>query len=302
MTGRVPVRHLTPLRYPGGKAHLGRFFGDLVQVNGLSDGAYVEPFAGGAGVGISLLLGEYVDSIWINDLDPAVWAFWESVLNHDAELRRRIETTPLTVQEWARQKAIYRRGPAAGILTLGFAFFYLNRTNRSGILDGGVIGGKKQRGEWKVDARFNREELADRIRRIARYRSRVHLYNQDALLFLQNVLHNLPRRSLLYLDPPYYATGCHLYENYYTADDHGLIARAVKKLTKPWVVSYDDRVQTRRLYAGYRRRRYQLAYSARERKQGVEVMFFAHHMKVPASLPGARAVPSARVRGSTSLR
>ncbi len=183
------MRHLTPLRYPGGKAHLGPFFSDLVRINGLSDGAYVEPYAGGAGVGVSLLLGEYVDSVWINDLDPAVWAFWHSVIHSDGELRRRIESTPLTLPERARQKAIYRRGLAAGALSLGFAFFYLNRTNRSGILDGGVIGGKKQKGEWKIDARFNRGELSERVRRIARYRSRVHLYNDDALFFLHTLLH-----------------------------------------------------------------------------------------------------------------
>ena|SRR5712691_2974003 len=280
------MRHVTPLRYPGGKAHLSRFFADLVRVNGLSDGAYVEPYAGGAGVGVSLLLGEYVDSVWINDLDPAVWAFWHSVIHADGELRRRIETTPLSLPERARQKAIYRRGLEAGVLPLGFAFFYLNRTNRSGILDGGVIGGKKQKGEWKIDARFNREELSDRVRRIARYGSRIHIYNEDALIFLQTVLEGLPRRALIYLDPPYYDKGRHLYANYYTPDDHRTIATAVKRLTRPWVVSYDDRYQTRRLYAGYPSRRYGLSYSAREKRQGAEVMFFARGVAVPRSLPG----------------
>lgn len=280
------MRHLTPLRYPGGKAHLGRFFADLVRVNGLSDGAYVEPYAGGAGVGVSLLLGEYVDAVWINDLDPAVWAFWHSVIHADSELRRRIETTPLSLPERARQKAIYRRGLEAGVLPLGFAFFYLNRTNRSGILDGGAIGGKRQKGEWKIDARFNREELSDRVRRIARYRSRLHLYNDDALIFLQTVLERLPRRSLIYLDPPYYDKGRHLYANYYTTNDHRTIATTVKRLTRPWVVSYDDHYQTRRLYAGYPSRRYRLSYSARDKRQGAEVMFFARDVAVPRSLPG----------------
>lgn len=280
------MRHLTPLRYPGGKAHLGPFFGDLVRINGLSDGAYVEPYAGGAGVGVSLLLGEYVDAVWINDLDPAVWAFWNSVIHADGELRRRIECTPLTLAERARQKAIYRRGLAAGVLSLGFAFFYLNRTNRSGILDGGVIGGKKQKGEWKIDARFNGEELSERVRRIARYRSRLHVYNDDALAFLQRILGRLPRRALIYLDPPYYDKGRHLYANYYTPDDHQTIATTVKGLTRPWVVSYDDRAQTRRLYAGYPSRRYRLSYSARDKRKGAEVMFFARDVAVPRSLPG----------------
>lgn len=279
------MRPLTPLRYPGGKANLAPFFGDIVRVNGLSDGVYVEPYAGGAGVAIGLLVGEYVDRVYINDVDPALWAFWKAVLEHNAELCRMVEKAPLTIRERARQKAIYRRGLAAGVLPLGFALFYLNRTNRSGILDGGVIGGLKQRGKWKIDARYNREELADRIGRIGRYKSRVHVANQDALVFLRQVLRALPRRTLVYLDPPYYTKGKHLYANYYVHDDHAAVARAVAKMAKPWVVSYDDHPQVRKLYRGFRRRSYELQYTARERRMGSEVMFFADGLNVPRGKP-----------------
>lgn len=281
------MRYVTPLRYPGGKAHLAPFFGDLVRANGLSDGVYVEPYAGGAGVAVALLLGEYVDTVWINDLDPAIWAFWKSIVDHNGDLCRLVASIPLTLRERERQKRTYRRGLAAGVLPLGFALFYLNRTNRSGILDGGVIGGQKQRGEWKIDARFNREGLVERIRRIGRYRSRIHVANQDAVAFLRGILKTLPRRTLLYLDPPYYAKGQHLYANYYSPEDHRSIAQTVKSITRPWVVSYDDRAQTRRLYSGYKRKAYHLDYSARGRRKGAEIMFFARGMVVPRSLPGA---------------
>jgi len=280
------VKPLTPLRYPGGKSHLAPFFGELVRANGISDGVYVEPYAGGAGVAVALVLGEYVDAAWINDIDPAIWAFWKAVLDHNGELCKLVARTPLTLKERARQKATYRRGLAAGVLPLGFALFYLNRTNRSGILDGGVIGGQKQKGEWRIDARFNREDLAERIQRIARYRSRFHVANQDAVVFLRCILKRLPRRTLVYLDPPYYEKGKHLYANYYSDSDHRVVAQTVKSITTPWVVSYDDHAQTRRLYSGYKRRQYRLQYTASARRTGSEIMFFAPGLVVPRALPG----------------
>jgi DNA adenine methylase len=279
-----PMRRLTPLRYPGGKAQLAGFFSGVVAMNGLADGVYVEPFAGGAGVGVALLLGEHVDSIIINDIDPAVFAFWTSVVVHNDELCELVLSTPLTVEEWKHQRSIYDQGMAVGKLALGFAMFYLNRTNRSGILNGGIIGGKNQEGAWKIDARFNRDDLVTRIRRIGRYRSRIHVSNVDALKFLLKIRRTLPRRSLIYLDPPYYEKGQHLYTNYYHHRDHVDIAIALRDADQPWVVSYDDHRAIRDLYKGLRHTRYALGYSARERRRGSEVMFFSPNLRTPRSV------------------
>lgn len=276
------MRHITPLRYPGGKAALGEFFGRLIETNRLSDGVYVEPFAGGAGVAMHLLLGEYVDGILINDIDPAVRAFWESVIRHNVEFCRLIETVPLTVSEWEKQKATLAAGKANDVLVLGFAMFYLNRTNRSGILNGGVIGGKRQDGQWRIDARFNRKELAERIRRIGRYQSRIQVANEDALDFLRGTVTKLPKRSLVYLDPPYYERGQHLYTNFYQHADHVRLAQFVTSTPVPWVTSYDDHDEIRTLYSAFRPTRYRLEYSAHERRKGTELMFFSPGLSIPA--------------------
>jgi DNA adenine methylase len=275
------MRRLTPLRYPGGKAQLGEFFAAIIERNRLSDAVYAEPFAGGAGVGIGLLLGEYVGSILINDVDAAVVAFWKSVVEQNAELCQLVRSALLTVKEWKRQRAIYARGLDSGDLALGFAMFYLNRTNRSGILNGGVIGGKNQKGAWKIDARFNRDELIARIRRIGRYRSRIHVSNEDAGVFLKRTF---ARRTLLYLDPPYYVKGQHLYTNFYHHADHVEIADAIRRTSHPWVVSYDDHPAIRKLYSGLKRVRYSLGYSARAVRKGAEVMFFSPGLSAPRSL------------------
>lgn len=272
---------LSPLRYPGGKAQLGEFLGEVISSNGLHDGHYIEPYAGGAAVAIALLTGEYVSTVHINDIDPGVHTFWTAVLESTADFCALIRKTPLNMREWRRQRRVFQSGSEAGALAYGFSMFYLNRTNRSGILNGGVIGGKKQTGEWRIDARFNRDDLIDRVKRIARYKSRIHVTNHDAAVLLKQIS---TKRSFLYLDPPYYEKGQHLYTNYYHHDDHALIANLIQEIDQPWIVSYDEHPKVKKLYRGFRRTRYSLQYSARHRRRGSEVMFFSPDLVIPRGI------------------
>lgn len=278
------LRHgfTSPLRYPGGKGMLANFMKLLVSRNGLMDGHYVEPYAGGAGVAWSLLLAEYVQHVHINDIDPALYAFWTSLLEETDELCRLIRDTRVSMSTWRRQRQVLAEPAEHSALQLGFAMFFLNRTNRSGIVGGGVIGGKLQRGPWKLDARFNKSDLITRVQKIARYRRRISVYRHDAAVFLEQIVPTLPRKTLLYLDPPYYVKGRGLYEHHYEHADHATIARIVRQLEgRTWVVSYDAVPQVLKLYKGFRRQEYDLAYSAQERYAGSEVVFFAPRMKVP---------------------
>jgi DNA adenine methylase len=216
MTRSMPVSsqrlvHFSPLRYPGGKGKLAAFVKSLVVTNGLSDGEYVEPFAGGAAVAMELLLQEYVAHVRINDISRPVHAFWKAVLSHTDALCKRIRDTPLTIKAWDKQKAILMNADDYDDLALGFATFYRNRTNRSGILNGGIIGGRDQTGGWKIDARYNAPELINRIMSIARMKRRISLTKQDALKFLANGVTEWQKNTLIYLDPPYYDKARHLY-------------------------------------------------------------------------------------------
>ena len=166
-------------------------------------------------------------------------------------------------------------------LELGFSTFFLNRTNRSGILKGGVIGGKNQTGNWKIDARFNKSDLIQRIQRIARYAKRISVHNLDAVQFLQTILPTLPQKTLVYLDPPYFNRGHDLYENHYNEQDHTNIATLVSKIKQPWLVSYDGCDQIDMLYKAYRSIHYHISYSARERYAGSEVIFFSKKLAAP---------------------
>jgi DNA adenine methylase len=172
---------------------------------------------------------------------------------------------------------------SADDLELGFATFYLNRTNRSGILNGGPIGGHAQNGKWGMDARFNRPELIDRITRIARARSRIDITNLDATELLQSRSPKWPSKTLVYLDPPYFAKGPDLYYNFYKHDDHAGVAEAVRKLKHvAWLVSYDDVTPIHRLYSSESWLQYQIGYSARRRTQGREAMFFSSGLQIPS--------------------
>jgi len=269
--------HYSPLRYPGGKGKLAAYIKALIKNNGLLDCDYVEPYCGGAAVALELLCHEYVSHIHINDLSKPVYAFWKSVLNHTDELCRLVRDTPLTVNSWDKQKRILANQDDFGTALLGFAAFFLNRTNRSGIFNGGIIGGRDQTGHWKIDARFNREELIFRIESIAKMRDRVTLTRMDALKFIVTKVEQWPAKTLIYLDPPYYVKGRHLYYEFYEPKDHDQIhCLLVGSLRdKNWVVSYDNVASICKLYNDCRGFSYSVRYSSRRACEGSEVMFFS---------------------------
>ena len=273
------MRNASPLRYPGGKWRIAPFFERLLQLNGLRGCRYCEPYAGGASLALSLLLSGHVPEILLNDLDPAVHAFWSAVLNRNKDLRELIRTTPVTPGEWHRQKELYRNGSSAGTLTFGFATFFLNRTNYSGILNAGMIGGKEQNGRWKVDSRYNKQELLRRIKLVGSYRNRILLSCIDAIEFLADARPS--RDSIVYMDPPYYRSGARMYLNAYGPNDHAAVCNAVKRLEVPWVVSYDDVNEIRELYRDVKSRRYELLYTARSLRHGKEVLFFSSELRIP---------------------
>jgi DNA adenine methylase len=276
--------HFTPLRYPGGKAKLAAFVKKLMEKNQLLDGEYVEPYAGGAAIALELLFQEYVARIHINDVSRPVHAFWKAVLDHTDALSKLVMDTPLSVKVWDKQRRIMENPGDHDTLALGFATFFLNRTNRSGILNGGIIGGRDQTGPWKIDARYNAPELVNRIRAIADMRERIKLTRQDALKFLKAGAGKWPLKTLVYLDPPYYVKGRDLYYDFYDAEDHAGVAEFVRtRITnQKWIVSYDNAPTIRALYKGSPHVVYNISYSARSASQGSEVMFFCDGLKVPS--------------------
>lgn len=277
-------RSASPLRYPGGKACLFDLACLFLSRNSLSQRSYAEPYSGGCGLALSLLFEGHVTQVHLNDLDRAVWAFWQAVLTKTDALVKLIEETDVTVSEWERQRSIQGRKADAEILELGFSTFFLNRTNRSGIIhSGGIIGGKAQAGDWKLDCRFNKADLAARIRRVAKYVERITLYNEDAETFLGRIGGPIPANSVLYIDPPYYEKGSQLYRNSYKRGDHERIAAKLAELSAPWFLTYDNVEPIRELYRAYSSVELDIGYSVQTKRRGSELLVVSPSLILPVS-------------------
>lgn len=265
----MPITH-SPLRYPGGKSALTRSVIRAIADNRLHHHQYAEPYAGGGGLALGLLYGRHTHRIALNDLDPAIHALWWSILNEHTELRALISSTPITIDEWQHQRTTYFANDASDPLKLGFAAMFLNRTNRSGVIKGGVIGGLDQTGEYPLDCRFNREVLVQKVERIARYKSQIELTNLDGRAFLAQ--HDKNEKVLFFIDPPYFAKGRGLYSNYFENDDHELLAHQVHHLQNPWLLTYDDTSSIADLYKTDPLYRYSLRYTAAIKRTGTELL------------------------------
>ncbi len=281
----MKIRNPSPLRYPGGKVVLAGVLKSILYANSAQGGLFVEPFAGGAGAALKLLSDGHVNGIYINDKDRAISSFWRCVTENSEAFAARIRTVELSIEEWRRQRAIYRRGTRSGRADLGFAAFYLNRCNRSGIVkNGGPIGGIAQSGRWDISARFSRAALARRVEEIGEFGTRVTSSGLDAGTLLRRLdPDHLRERVFIFADPPYYHKGRELYLNHFIDADHDRFAKEIRKVVRaPWVVTYDDVPEVRNLYGGCQIIPYRLRYSAHKASQaGGEILIAPPHVCVP---------------------
>lgn len=276
----------TPLRYPGGKSVMTPFFIDLMKVNGLNGVSYAEPYAGGAGTAINLLLDGKVEHIFINDANVCIYSFWKYAIEESERFMETIEATPVDLKHWAYYHNLIKTAKKHSF-ELGFATFFLSRTNRSGILTAGPIGGateeKQEKATYKIDCRYNKSDLISRIYEISRYKQDIEIFNKDAIDFLTSLpASNL---NLVYLDPPYFNQGKSLYLNYYSSNDHRYLSEYLSKATNfRWVLSYDNVAELRNFYKDFDLYEFQLSYTAQRVKQGSELLTHSTDLIMPSKL------------------
>lgn len=279
------MRFISPLRYPGGKASLSGFLTDVIDLNDLRGCVYFEPYAGGAGAALSLLRNEVVSEIIINDADRRIYAFWQSALKENERFVSKVLSVPLTIKEWYKQREICTNPSTHSRFDVGFAAFYMNRCNRSGVLTGaGPIGGYEQTGKWRLGVRFSREPLAERFLILERMRKRIQITDLDAIDFLKTRLPRGSQRSsaFVYLDPPYVHKGQRLYLNSYGPSDHTQVARYLNsQTTLPWIMSYDDTELVRDLYYQNQISSLPIRYSLQEKRSAKEIVIAPHRLLVP---------------------
>lgn len=281
------MKHPSPLRYPGGKTSLHNELGCIIRANRLQRGHYAEPYAGGGGLALSLLYDGHADEIHLNDIDRSIASFWKSILHFTDDFIEKIEVSTIDIEEWQRQREIFVNQNDEDTLSLGFAAFFLNRTNRSGVIKGGgVIGGLAQEGNYKIDCRFNKVSLVDKIKRISKYKERIHFSNLDAIEFMAQLDKDLPERSIFCIDPPYFRKGSKLYTSFYNPADHQKVRDCVANLSKPWVLTYDSDPEIHRLYRNYRQLGLGIQYSLQEKKIGSEVLIPSKGLRIPSAIRG----------------
>lgn len=272
----MPRTH-SPLRYPGGKTQLAKYVKHLLDLNDTHE-TYIEPFAGGFGVALELLFSKSIDQVVLNDYDPSIFAIWNSIINKHEEFIDLINNTPVTIEEWQNQHSIYLRthnDPTS--LENGFATFFLNRTNRSGIINARPIGGLKQDGKYKLDCRYNKNDLLKKLEKIHKFKDSIHIYNLDANEFISGNLQNYDsNKSFTFFDPPYFKQGQNLYLSFVNKNDHKKLANNIIKNCKSykWITTYDLEEDIYSLYAPYVQSfEYHLNYSANTKRKAKEYLF-----------------------------
>jgi DNA-methyltransferase len=274
---------VSPLRYPGGKGMLYSRLLQIIRENNLNSSTYIEPYAGGAGAALSLLISGHVENIVINDLDPAIYSFWRSVTEDSKEFSDLIRNATLSIDEWEKQRYIYDNPSKHDYIQLGYATFYLNRTNRSGIITGGPIGGKYQLGNYKIDARFNRESLLERIRLIGLYSKRITVTNMNGVEVICK--YSTGENSFIYADPPYFEKAGSLYLNSFKKYDHEELANCLNSLKNSlWLLTYDNVPDVYKLYSNRKKILYSLNYSAHRVVKASEIMVFSDELNIPHSM------------------
>ncbi|MCK4579530.1 MAG: DNA adenine methylase [Candidatus Marinimicrobia bacterium] len=274
----------SPLRYPGGKSILSEYLGNVLAENQLSGSTYVEPYAGGAGAALALLFSDRVSKICLNDIDIHIYSMWNSILERPDDFLRLVEDTPITIKEWHKQENIYSHHKDYSSLDVGFATFFLNRCNRSGILYARPIGGLKQDGEWKLDARFNKTKLLKKVEKIAYRADSISFDNMDAQNFIKERVGPLARKEsvFVYYDPPYFKNGKQLYLNHYDDEAHENLAVFIMSQTKfCWLLSYDDVPEIRHLYGNMVIRELGLFHFAYRARKGKELLITDHRLTLP---------------------
>ena len=267
---------VSPLRYPGGKA---KFYNNIIKIfndNNIEKPIYCEAFAGGAGLALLLLKNNIVDKLILNDIDKSIYCFWKSILDFNKEFCEMINSVNIDLVEREIQKKIQKDKDIldltkkSDILKLGFSTFFLNRVNHSGIIRAGVIGGIEQNGNYKMDCRFNKKNLIERIKEINKYKKKIEFYNLDAIDFLKKIENK--KKIFIFFDPPYFQKGKDLYTNFYMIEDHINLAKHISNLKQDWITTYDNTEEIKEIYSEFQIKEFDILYSLEKKRKAKEIL------------------------------
>ncbi|MEJ6471283.1 hypothetical protein LDK28_04305 [Fusobacterium animalis] len=278
------MKTISPLRYPGGKS---KFYNNIIEIfknNNIINPIYCEAFAGGAGLALLLLKNNVVKKLILNDIDRSIYSFWKAILDYSQDFINMIEYTPITLNEREEQKKIQKNKnifnleKKEDLLTLGFSTFFLNRVNHSGIINAGVIGGINQTGNYKIDCRFNKKKLIEKIEEISSYKNKIEFYNLDATIFIEKI--KIKKNLFIFFDPPYYDKGQELYTNFYNKSDHIKLAKYISSLKQNWIITYDNMNEIKEIYSNHQIKEFDINYSLEKKRKAKEILIGKNNLKI----------------------
>jgi len=279
---------LSPLRYPGSKRRLVKFIEQTLEINQFKPNLYIEPFIGGGSVALRLLQNDLIEKAILMDLDPWVASFWRTVFFDSEWLIERIYTAKVTLDNW---QAIKQNKPRT-IREQAWNCFFLNRTSFSGILEkkAGPLGGQEQSSEYKIDCRFPKETLIERIQKIAKHKDKILgiwcVSWENGIARVQNKQREgkIDKGTLFYyFDPPFFEKADALYRYYFSSKDHENLRDVLLALDDKWILSYDSAERVEALYGsairlktnGTKKHHVELLYSVsvmQKRQKGKEII------------------------------
>lgn len=282
-------KSLSPLRYPGGKSQLSEKISKILESNNINNSIYIEPFAGGFGVGLYLLFNNKVQKVILNEYDIAIYSIWFAILYECEYFIKDIENTEVSIKEYKKQKEIYHKlkNNKNYSYKLAFAAFFLNRTNISGILNAGPIGGYEQNSKYKIDCRFGKENLIKKIKEINKYKDRIEIYNLNYKDFLKDIILDKYKKEdiFIFLDPPYYKQGKNLYNKFFNEKAHKELKENILNVKEyNWVMTYDNAKEIREIYKNFNTITFSMRYSANKVRKETELLIYSNKLNIKKDL------------------
>lgn len=209
-------KHLSPLRYPGGKSKLIDYI--YFKLNSNNTNVFVEPFAGGASVGLSLLDAGVINNLILNDIDFGIYSLFFIIKNNPNRLINKINKYKPTHKDYFKaQETIKSNYKNCDEFKAAWSLLLVNRLAYSGICKANPLGGKN--GSMNdLLVRWNPKTLCNRIDKINKMSNKITVLNMDALELIEEMYWE--PSTTIFIDPPYFKKGKDLYEHYYNKEDH----------------------------------------------------------------------------------
>ena len=276
---------VTPLRYPGGKTWLLDYVKAFARFHKLSSTTIVEPYGGSASISVGLIRSQLVTDATVCERDPLIVAFWNVAIHRNEELIEYLSSLEINMETWygLRRYLDLEKTNLQNELEAAGAFLFFNRTNYSGIIKGGPLGGKKQLSKYKLNCRFNKGRIADKIRSLKALEDKLKIIQIDGLEYMKNHALQSPDNVFFYVDPPYYGAGKDLYRFYFTDFDHQQLSAFLTGTEIPWLLSYDDAEFIRNLYQKKSNLPVYTDYQSGHLRRGVKELLISNYVIPPAS-------------------